>query len=54
MLLNRFFFFLMANCGESTLDANCKYKLQPQILRNNILGLKKKKVFRQLMSSSGK
>lgn len=33
----------MANCGESTLDANCSYKLQPQILRNNLLGLKKKK-----------
>lgn len=46
-------FFLMATSGESV-DVKCTYRLQPQILGNNLLGLnKKKKVFRQL-SSSGK
>lgn len=49
-----FTFFLMATSGESV-DVKCTYRLQPQILGNNLLGLnkKKKKVFRQL-SSSGK
>lgn len=43
----------MANSKESV-DVKCSYKLQPQTLGSNLLGLnKKKKVFRQL-SNSGK
>lgn len=30
------FIFLMANCGESTLDVNCSYKVQSRILRDNL------------------
>lgn len=37
-----FTFFLMATSGESV-DVKCTYRLQPQILGNNLLGLNKKK-----------